>query len=264
MVIRDGQRDGFRLPRDQELLERAVVEMGPALIVFGGSIMSHIQEGSSANEQPDMRRVFEPLHDIADRYELAVLAVGHPNKSRIADPGAALSGSAAQIQTVRSALYLEFEDEEGDDDPRVLAHYMTNNAAKEESLVFVRKMVELPVSERRKRPINMAALQETGTSSLTAVDLMIRQLQRTSGGTRVSQVVLAEQFMSMLLSDRKPHPADEIKQTMLGAGFAERTIQRAARKVADHSRDTSVPPNHFWTKAKPSVRKARGAKNGPA
>lgn len=246
-VVREGKREGFRLPRDGEHLHAAVERYEPALIVLGGSLMSHVAEGVDSHRNADMRSVIEPFHDVAERSGCAILVVVHPNKSRFADPGNAISGSLATYESVRSALLLE---RDGDDEKSlILAHFKHNYSAEEPSLAFAIEPVTLPSG------VETVHLARTGTSDLTAVELLSAELKRTSGEGGPSKREQAKGLLRTLLGDLEEHPVAEVKAALGALGISTSTTERAKADLGViTSHDQSVPPVHSWRLPSPFIR----------
>jgi putative DNA primase/helicase len=243
-VRRDGEWHGFRIPRDAEHAEKLIGEHHPALVIFVGSLMAHF-EGARTNTHrtTDMREALEPVHDLAERYSLAALAVVHPNKNRHADVAMAISESAALIQSARSALWLEWEDESHDQ--RVIAHFKHNESIEEIGLTY--RMVAEDLGDG----LSAGHMVRTGTTKLTANELYARRIQSTSGERKVSKIELAENLLKVLLGDGKRHLVEEAKPILLAAGLTESTIERAKRKLDIKTDKTPKEGDHgsvyFWT-----------------
>ena len=249
-VWRDGKPDGFRIPRDAGHLERLVRQIRPALIVIGGSLMAHLESArTDSRSNVAMREALEPIHSIAERHQIAALSVVHPNKSRHSDVAMAISESAAIIQSARSAVWLDYEDDEKQ--TLVLAHFKHNESAAEKSLTFRRVVKDLGDG------VTAPCLERIGTSELTANELYARRLQRTSGDGKIRPVEHATNLLAVLLPDHKPHPVEEVKRILLAAGISESTIERARRKLNLKTTKQAQDGGgwtYFWTRPVPFTR----------
>lgn len=256
-VWRDGKPDGFRIPRDAGYLEKKVREIHPALIVIGGSLLAHLESArTDSRSNVAMREALEPIHSIAERHQIAALAVVHPNKSRHSDVAMAISESAAIIQSARSAVWLDYEDDEKQ--TLVLAHFKHNESAAEKSLTFSRVVEDLGDGVTAPR------LERMGTSELTANELQARRIQSTSGDGKISKRERAKNLLGVLLADHQPHPVQEIKAALKAAEISESTGERAKRELkVKTTHDKSSPPVHFWTLPDPFRRARRPRPGGP-
>lgn len=247
-VWRNGKPDGFRIPRDASDLEKLVRQIRPALIVIGGSLMAHIESArTDSRSTVSMREALEPIHSIAERHQIAALSVVHPNKSRHSDVAMAISESAAIIQSARSAVWLDWEDD--DKTTLVLAHFKHNESAEEKSLTFKRAVVDLG------NGVTAPRLERIGTSELTANELQARRIQSTSGEGKISKRDLAAAQLKVLLADHQPHPIEPVRAVLEAARIGKGTIDRARTDLGiqtTHSK--TVPPEHFWTLPEPFKR----------
>lgn len=258
-AIRANRRDGFRLPRDHDILTAAVEKYRPPLIVIAGSLMSHVEQGRNANLSVDARSIMDGLSDVAEQYGPAVLLVVHPNKARNADPGHSITGSPAVVEVARSALLLaQLEDE--DENTLGLAHFKANNSRKERTLVLRRETVRLPSG------IETVRFDRIGESEKNAIELLTDAISRTSGLRHISKQERARAIIEAVLADGQPRPVPYVKAVLAAAGItSSSTIDRArASLTVEHTRDDSTPPRHTWRMDPTAVFLRRDADGGEA
>lgn len=101
----DGVGTSLVLPKDLQALERAVTEVGAALILLD-PLISRLDERLDSYKDPDVRRALEPLVAVADRTRTTVVGLIHVNKSTSTDTLTLLMGSRAFAAVARAVLFV--------------------------------------------------------------------------------------------------------------------------------------------------------------
>ena len=102
----------IQLPRDRERLLAAVLGCDARLVVLD-VVTSMFDEGLDTNSLADVRRVLDPLSEVAQLCGCAIVAIHHWNKGEGAN-GSRMSGSAAFRDTARCVWLAAKDSESGD------------------------------------------------------------------------------------------------------------------------------------------------------
>lgn len=100
------------LPEHLHLIERGV-EMTGAKVILIDPILSLLSSGLSADKAADVRRALQPLNDMAERLQIAVLGIAHLNKNTQASASDRLSGSHAWRDVPRATVTFAMDEDAG-------------------------------------------------------------------------------------------------------------------------------------------------------
>lgn len=204
-------------PADLSRLE-AIVRNERAALVVWDPIVAFVDATANMHHAQDARRVLAMLHRMAERYDLAVLAIHHHNKSQTLDPTMRLSGSAAIGQAARSVLVVGTDPDDHNGERMILALDKRNLAPRDlPSLAFL--LVVEPGAEHPR-------VEWQGASAVTARDLVAVPADPEERGA-VNEAV---DFLRSLLAEG-PVLAREGETEARGRGIAERTLKRARRHI---------------------------------
>jgi hypothetical protein len=128
-----GNEDPFAIPDDIHRLERAVKQVGAALVVVD-PIMAFFSDDVNSNRDQDVRRALTPLKQMAQRTGAAVVLVRHLNKSPGGNPLYRGGGSIGIIGAARSGMVVGRHPD--DEELRVLAAQKNNLSLPPESLAY--------------------------------------------------------------------------------------------------------------------------------
>ncbi|MCO5164775.1 MAG: AAA family ATPase [Planctomycetes bacterium] len=193
--------------RDPEPLRELVEEHKPALIVVDP--IHALLEGVNMTSANAVRVALTPLVKLAAERDVCVLAIRHLAK---AGRGRAIYRGLGSIDfsaAARSVLRI------GQDPSGVGGHVLVHV---KNSLGPLGASVEFEIDERH--------LVWLGRSELTARDLDARP----QVGRGRSAVELAESFVEEQLQGG-PRPAAEVREAAASAGIAERTLERAQKRL---------------------------------
>ena len=118
-----GDEEPFVIPDDIPRLERAVRQVGAALVVID-PIMAFLSGEVNSNRDQDVRRALTPLKQMAERTGAAIVLVRHLNKTPGGNPLYRGGGSIGLIGAARSGLVVGRHAD--DDELRVLAGQKNN------------------------------------------------------------------------------------------------------------------------------------------
>lgn len=126
----EGNISSFTLQHDLQALEKMIDEIGDVILVIIDPISSYLGDRVDGHSNTDIRRVVEPLHEMADRKKVAVLTNSHFSKAGAAAKSRAshrVIGSVAFIALPRVAFAVVVDPE---DENRRLVLHLKNNIAK--------------------------------------------------------------------------------------------------------------------------------------
>jgi hypothetical protein len=171
------ETSNLQLPRDLDLVAKAVREYRPALLVIDPlfAVMGLDRRGRflQASDDQSVRRLTGELKQLAEEAALTVLLIRHLNKNRRGSAVLRGSGSVAIAGQARAVL-LAAKDP-ADPDARVLAMAKTNMGALPRSLRFA-------VGEGRSSVGVCSQVEWLGACDLTADDLLYPPEVRGPGG----------------------------------------------------------------------------------
>jgi len=232
-----GDEEPFAIPDDIPRLERAVRQVGAALVVID-PIMAFLSGDVNSNRDQDVRRALTPLKQMAERTGAAVVLVRHLNKSPGGNPLYRGGGSIGIIGAARSGMVVGPHPDS--DELRVLAGQKNNLSLPPRSLAY-----------RIKTAHNGAArIVYRGFSEATAAQL----LRVPEDEEEKSALSEAKEF---LLAELKPRPvsANAIKKSAREGDISERTLRRAKQILGVRSEKES---DGSWTWSLPDKESERG------
>jgi hypothetical protein len=225
-----GDEEPFVIPDDIPRLERAIEQVGAALVIID-PIMAFLSGKVNSNRDQDVRRALTPLKRMAERTGAAVVLVRHLNKTPGGNPLYRGGGSIGIIGAARSGLVVGRHPE--DEELRVLAGQKNNLSLPPESLAY------------RIETANNGAAQIVyeGVYEATAQQV----LRVPEDEEKKSALSEAKEFLLSELGD-EPMAAEQVKKNAKEAGIAARTLRRAKKalgvistKEADGSFTWSLP-----------------------
>ena len=217
----EGLPDCPRLPRDSEILGRAVREYGAALVIVD-PLFTHMDEGLNPNRDTDVRRALVPLARIAEESGAAVVAVRHFNKSANGDAINAGSGSIGIVGTARSLLMVGKPPETPDESPeRVVAVAKMNIAVKPQAYSF-------SIVSADGGGVSSSRVEWGGVSTSTAADLT----RARGGDARMLSPARDEaaQWLRDLLSAGDVSSSDVFDKGKAD-GHSKKTLYRASDEI---------------------------------
>jgi putative DNA primase/helicase len=218
--------DGLiKLPGDVDtLIER--LEGGDVRLVVFDPVASFVGRDHSTYVNQDVRDVLDPVVAVAAHYGVAVVLVLHLNKSESKTWATKIGESHAFQAVARTVLALapDPDDEDGEDGvDKILAPTKLNLMQRARGLALKLRVVPATVYDDDRQPIDTSAIEITGTSSVSADDLLADQSER---GARRDVL----DFLLDALGDG-PVESGALKQAAKDAGVAWRTVQRYYREV---------------------------------
>ena len=236
MQMSDGDEDGLSLPDDLTEVEARVEELKARLLIVD-PIVAFLPESVDAHKDQSVRRCLAPLHRMAAKYDCAVVASLHLNKTNGLKPLQRLCGSGGFGNAARSVLLLDHDpdDPDGEDGSRrVLAQIKTNIGRTAPSQILEVKPILLPATDGMPE-VETSRLDLVGDSPHNGVTLL-------AGAGEQQDLNEAEEFLRDLLSDGARHPAADIYREANKLHISSDRLKRAKKKIgAKRAKEGSTP-----------------------
>lgn len=198
---------------DIDIMEDALRQIEDCRLIVVDPIGSFIGGGVDSHKDNEVRSVLAPIGKLAEKYGPAVLCIAHRRKSAAAVADDMVLGSRAFTGLARNVWHL-FQAKD-DEDLRLLLPGKSNLARRAQGLAY--RIVGDP-----------GAIQwEDGFVDMSADDALA---QEQGGGEQHSAVDEAEQWLLGRLASGS-HLAKELKDLARQDGIADRTLDRAAKKL---------------------------------
>lgn len=238
------------LPLDLDALADLIDEYNAALVVLDAatSVMDGRLDGDRDRQ---MRQALEPVSKMAERTDCAVLGIVHFGKRESADTGKLILGSIAWSQVARSVMAVAKDDDTG----HLVISNTKANLAPGDTPSLSAVIREAMVAIEGDDPAEVGRVEWLGETEHDARDLL-------GGGQDEVQSELEEAagWLRAYLEDPKQGgaaPAGEILKLAKRDGIAERTLQRARKKIGV---TTNKGPNG-WTWSLSAAEPSQGAKD---
>jgi len=226
-------RRTFDLRHDLSHLESMLMEMPDVALVVIDPISAYLG-GTDSHKNADVRALLTPLHDTADRFDVAVLTVNHLNKGS----GPAIrrvNGSIGFVAAARAAFVVAADPE--DHTRRLFLPTKNNNAKDQDGLAYRIESYTIPGEIGTSR-----VMWEEAPVRMTADDA----LAPAGDNDERSALEEAKDFVRDLLGDG-PVPSKLVRSNADGAGHHWRTIERASRAVGVESyREGGLGKEGVW------------------
>lgn len=228
---------GFDPGRDMDLLEStASLLPAPSLLILDPIVSAVSGDGHKSN---DVRRALQPVVDLAQRLGCAVLGITHFSKGTSGrDPVERITGSlafAALARLVLVAAKVKAEDDE--EQRRVLVRANSNIGPDDGGYAYSLDRIEVAEGVEGQRVLWGEALHGSAREVLAEAEA-----PETQDGDDVADV---DRFLRSLLATG-PMSAKAIKADADGAGYAWRTVQRAASRIGAERRKEGMKGGWVW------------------
>jgi RecA-family ATPase len=238
-VQRGDAADLVSLPADVESIGALAAETGARLIVID-PLSASLGSDVDGHRDQDIRRALAPLVALAERADLAVLALAHLNKAQGGDALSRVLGSRGLTAAVRSVLtFGRPPDADEDSRERVLAHPASNLAPEAPSLAYRHEGREVYADDGETIETNRLVL--VGECDTRADEL----IDARSNDERTDTDAAGE-WLSDELADGQWHESREIKARAKATGHSERTIERARARVGAERDRRGFPSVAVW------------------
>jgi len=214
--------DLVTLPSDVQRIGELAAETGARLVIVD-PLSASLGADVDGHRDQDIRRALAPLVALAERQDLAVLALAHLNKSQGGDALSRVLGSRGLTAAVRSVLtFGRAPDAEEGSPERVLAHPASNLALEAPSLAYRHEGREVHGDDGDTIPTNRLVL--LGECDTRADELIVTRSNEERTATDG-----AAEWLEDELADGEWRAGHEVKAKAKAAGHSEKAL-RAARE----------------------------------
>ena len=226
VIAYDRSTAPLTFPSDIGVIESAITEVDAKFVVID-PISSFL--GVSLNHDQSVRKALQPLAELSERLNIAVVLVRHLTKG---GRGGALyrgAGSIAIIGVARSGLVVGDDPACNEKHQHVLAQSKGNQASAE-SIAYRTEL----------NPDKSISVRWLGPSNCTANEVLVsaQKFER-------SALTEAIEFLSEVLSEG-PLPAKEVLDLGKDAGVSKRTLVRAKAQLDVVSKKIGGGPRAAW------------------
>lgn len=245
--------NAFDPGRDMALLEKTIEGLASPRLLILDPIVSAV--AGDSHKGAEVRRSLQPVVALGQRLGCAVLGITHFSKGTGGrDPVERVTGSIAFAALARVVLVTaKVKSDTGDDtDPRrVMMRAKSNIGPDDGGFAYTLERVEVAPEVEGQRVQWLEQLDGT------ARELLAEAETDDEDGSTASGV---DGFLRGLLADG-PVPAKAIKADAGGAGYAMRTVQRAAQQLGVERRKDGLRGGWVWAlqSDQPSRRRHEGA-----
>ncbi|REJ06283.1 hypothetical protein DY023_06540 [Microbacterium bovistercoris] len=211
-------------PMDLQLIRDAVEQTGAKMLIVD-PITSTI--GGDLHKVADVRRALDPLAQLAQELEIAVIGIMHFNKGA-GNASDKLSGSHGFRDAVRSVLLFATDEDTG----QRIVTVDKSNYSQERGASFAFNLTSTPVYIDDGGCTEVGTVQYLGDTDVTVSDI----INRTSGDAEsVDDRNAAQGFLLDYLRERDAYeaPAGDVIKAGRVAGFSEQEIKDARRRCRD-------------------------------
>ena len=251
--VNSGDGDAFDPGRDMLLLEATAGALAAPRLLILDPIVSAV--AGDSHKGAEVRRSLQPVVTLAQRLGCAVLGITHFSKGTGGrDPVERVTGSIAFAALARLVLVAaKVKGEPGDEGEarRVLMRAKSNIGPDDGGFAYELERVEVAPEVEGQRVRWIEALDGTARELLSEAEA------DSIDGDDAADV---DGFLRGLLADG-PVAAKAIKADADGAGYAWRTVQRAAKRIGADRRKESMKGGWVWALATDTKapRRAEGA-----
>ncbi|GAA3238231.1 AAA family ATPase [Actinocorallia longicatena] len=235
-----GNTGHLSLPRDCDGLAEQIRDMGVALLA-ADPLLSLIASGIDTHKDRELRTALEPLVQLADSTDCAVIGLAHFNKSSSTDALNLITGSRA-FSAVSRAVVAVAQDPQDDEGACVLSQAKNNlGRADLPSLRFVVRTAEVPTEEG---PASVGVLEFTGESDRSVADILAENGRTPAEPGQTDET--ADWIIGYLTAHSGQAAYAEIAAAAKTSGIAERTLKRARQRAGVTSVRTGFPAITVW------------------
>lgn len=235
--------------RDMELLEATAVKLAAPRLLILNPIVSAV--AGDSHKGAEVRRSLQPVVALAQRLGCAVLGITHFSKGTGGrDPVERVTGSiafAALARVVLVAAKVKAESGDEAEERRVLMRAKSNIGPDDGGFAYALERVEVAPEVEGQRVLWLEALDGTARELLADAEADHEDGSTASG---------VDAFLRGLLANG-PAPAKLIKADADGAGYAMRTVQRAAQRLGVERRKDGLRGGWVWELQTGPVRRTR-------
>jgi AAA domain len=225
------------LPRDCDALAGQLTAHQVALLILD-PLISAVDSRININQE-ELRTALEPLAALADRTGCAVFGLAHFNKAGGTDVLSRITGSRAFAAVARAAI--AFARDPAAPDGSCVISQAKNNLGRLD-IPSLRYIVESVTLHTPDGPGHWGRLRITGETD-THVETILNDTDHAEDHTERDA---AAAWLEDYLTEHSKTPSAAVKKAGKTAGFAERTLTRAARTLNVTITSEGFPRMTYW------------------
>lgn len=229
------ENEGFDPGRDMALLEATAEKLPCVRLLILDPIVSAVSgDGNKSNE---VRRALQPVVELAQRLNCAVLGITHLTKGTMGrEPTERITGSLAFAALARMVLIAaKHKSDDGEDERRVLLRAKSNIGPDDGGIAYALERIEVAPEIESQRVQWREAIEGTARE-------ILGEAEASGDADSASEV---ESFVLECLQPG-PIPANTFRRDAEGAGLIWRTVQRTAKKLGASSRKQGMTGGWQW------------------
>jgi hypothetical protein len=225
------------LPQDVAALEGKMKDTGARILILD-PLLGYLTAATNIWREPDVRRALDPLTDMAEHLNAAIIAVMHLNKSQVEQVLLRIAHSMAFVAAARSVLLIAPHPTSTKDNARVLVHVKNNLG---------------PKATARGFEIHGRSLQHNGETYFPAVVEWIGDAPHVNAATfetkRGPKPAATMDAMAFLITTLRsgPKPMAVVLAEAMKAGIAPRTLYEARKRCAVKAQKDAAAGETVWT-----------------
>jgi hypothetical protein len=239
----DGKVSSFTLQQDLQALEQMIYEIGDVVLVIIDPISSYLGDRVDGHSNTDIRRVVEPLHEMADRKLVAVLTNTHFAKAGAANKSRAshrFIGSTAFVALPRVAFAVVVDPE--DEDRRLVLHVKNNIAKAAPGLAY--RLIQTLAGYIGDPPDPLYAscidwepeyVATTADQAISKHEEKLRDAGGKDGARSSPDRDEAETFLRAFLANGREAFAKDVNAAAKAASIKEKPLRQARERLVDSS-----------------------------
>jgi putative DNA primase/helicase len=222
-----GAKRTFDLTQDLERLERKIEEIGDVVLVVIDPYSAYMGKPGKIDSyrSTDVRAVLTPLCEIVGRHEVAVIGIGHLNKTGAAPMLLRVLDSIAFVAASRG-VYLVVRDPE-DDEKRMMLPAKNNIGRIRTGLAFKIILKEVP----KLKGLQPAIEWQDGAVEITADEALATKPEdgRKSEDAERAKKIIVEMLVG------GPRLAKEIEDRITKEGISKKSLRTAKKGISVRS-----------------------------
>jgi hypothetical protein len=236
----DGTESVVSLAVDIDALREELVATKSRLVVLDALLST--MSGGDLVKQGVVRRILEPLAQLAQELNITVIGVAHFRKAGGVEPLHMISGSAEFGQVVRSAIGFA-RDRDAEDGSCVLSLIKTNIAP--QGLPSLRYRIAPAVVDTPEGPTDVGRFEVIGETDASVGELLDQQPGNAEDRSERDEA--AQWLQDYLMDHGGAAPAADVMKAARADGIAEATLKRARKRAGVTSRRSGFPARAMWS-----------------
>lgn len=236
-----GRRCELSLPKDVIGLAEAIRQVDAVLVLLD-PLMSRLDSKLDTHKDAEVRQALEPLVNLADTANAAVMGIIHVNKSTLRDALDLIMASRAFTAVSRAVLFAMVDP---DDEKVRLLGQAKNNLGRLDLPTLRYQITETVVAHTDDGAVLTGQLTWLDTTDRTIADALESAADSSEYRTLASEA--ADWLHDYLVSKGGGDDSAEIKREAQKAGHAADGLRRARHKLKILATTSGFPRRTYWS-----------------